>query len=110
MLEEILGIPSNTEKYSCITESILMGNITAWYGNSTEQDRKALQRVVHSAEHTIGIALPCLKGIYTIRCKNKSKRIIKNPNHPGNSHVSLLQSKRRYQIHQAITERFRMNG
>ncbi len=30
--------------YSCTIKSVLTGNITAWYGNSTEQDRKALQR------------------------------------------------------------------
>ncbi|KAK1795768.1 hypothetical protein P4O66_008834, partial [Electrophorus voltai] len=31
--------------YTCTIESILMGNITAWFGNSTKQDRQALQRV-----------------------------------------------------------------
>ena len=44
--------------YSCTIESVLMGNITAWYENSTEQDRKALQRVVRSAERIIGSSLP----------------------------------------------------
>ncbi|KAK3514090.1 hypothetical protein QTP70_003205 [Hemibagrus guttatus] len=32
--------------YSCTIESILTGNITTWFGNSTMQDRRALQRVV----------------------------------------------------------------
>lgn len=32
--------------------------ITVWHRNSTEQDCKPLQRVVHSAECTIGGALP----------------------------------------------------
>ncbi|KAK1806286.1 hypothetical protein P4O66_000166 [Electrophorus voltai] len=36
--------------YTCTIESILTGNITAWFGNSTKQDRQALQRVVHSAD------------------------------------------------------------
>ena len=57
---------------------------------SEEQDRKALQRVVRSAEHTKGWALPCLKDIYTRRCKKKARRIIKDPNHPGNSLFPLL--------------------
>ena len=48
-----------------IIDSILMGNITAWYANSTEQDRNALQRVVYLADHTIGSAILCLKNIYT---------------------------------------------
>ncbi|KAK3556353.1 hypothetical protein QTP70_007091 [Hemibagrus guttatus] len=33
--------------YSCTIESILMGNIATWFGNSTMQDRQALQRVVN---------------------------------------------------------------
>ncbi|KAK3548184.1 hypothetical protein QTP70_005192 [Hemibagrus guttatus] len=32
--------------YSCTIESILTGNITTWFRNSTMQDRQALQRVV----------------------------------------------------------------
>ncbi len=36
--------------YSCTIGSVLTGNITAWYGNSTKQDHKALQRVVRSVE------------------------------------------------------------
>ncbi|KAK1788819.1 hypothetical protein P4O66_002629 [Electrophorus voltai] len=35
--------------YTCTIESILMGNITVWFGNSTKQDRQALQRVVRSS-------------------------------------------------------------
>ena len=35
--------------YSCNIESILTGCITAWYGNCSVFDRKALQRVVHTA-------------------------------------------------------------
>ncbi|KAK0148524.1 LINE-1 retrotransposable element ORF2 protein [Merluccius polli] len=47
--------------YSGAVESILTGNITAWFGNSTAQDRRALQRVVRSAERTTGITLPSLQ-------------------------------------------------
>lgn len=43
----------NRGLFSCTFESILIGNITSWYGNSTEQVRKALQRVVYSAEHAV---------------------------------------------------------
>ena len=35
--------------YNCTIESILTGCITAWYGNCSASDRKALQRVVHQA-------------------------------------------------------------
>ncbi len=35
--------------YTCTVESILTGCITAWFGNSTAGNRKALQRVVRTA-------------------------------------------------------------
>jgi hypothetical protein len=35
--------------YSCTIESILMGCITAWYGNFSASDHKALQRVMRTA-------------------------------------------------------------
>ncbi|KAK3562505.1 hypothetical protein QTP86_034772, partial [Hemibagrus guttatus] len=39
-----LKLPSKVLKtfYTCTIESILMGSITAWFGNSTKQDRQAL--------------------------------------------------------------------
>ncbi len=58
---------------SCTIESVLTGNITAWYGNNTEPDRKALQRVVNLAERIIGSTLPCIKDIYTRQCKTKAE-------------------------------------
>ncbi len=44
--------------YSCTVESILTGCITAWFGNSTAGNRKALQRVVRTARHIVGGELP----------------------------------------------------
>ena len=37
--------------HSCTIESILTGCITAWYGNCPASDRKALQRVVRTAQY-----------------------------------------------------------
>ncbi len=81
--------------YFCTREGVLMGNIAAWYGNSTKQDHKALQRVVCLAERIIGGTLPCLKDIYTRWCKTNDRKIIKDTNHPDNSLFSLLRSRRR---------------
>ncbi len=92
---------------SCTIKSVLMGNITVWYGNSSEQDRKDLQRVVRSAERIIGGVLPCLKDMYIRQCKTKARRIVKDLNHPDNVLTSLLWSRRRYRIHQASTKRLR---
>ncbi|KAK1794669.1 hypothetical protein P4O66_001385 [Electrophorus voltai] len=76
--------------YTCTIESILMGNITVWFGNSTKQDRQAFQRVVRSAEHITHTELPDLQTIYYKRCQTKARRIVKDPSHPNNRLFSLL--------------------
>jgi hypothetical protein len=43
--------------YSCTIESILTGCITALYGNCSASDRKALQRVVRTAQYITGAKL-----------------------------------------------------
>ncbi len=58
--------------------------ISVWYGNSSNQDCKALQRVVRLAERISGSALPSLQDIYLKRCKSRAVKIIKDSNHPGN--------------------------
>ncbi|KAK1803843.1 hypothetical protein P4O66_003741 [Electrophorus voltai] len=75
--------------YTCTIESILTGNITVWFGNSTKQDRQALQRVVRSAERITHTELPDLQSIYYKRCQTKAK-IVKDPTHPNNRLFSLL--------------------
>ncbi len=74
--------------YTCTVESILTGCITAWFGNSTTGNRRALQRVVRTARHIVGGELPSLQDIYTRRCTRKARRIIKDSSHP--SHPSAL--------------------
>ena len=51
--------------YSCNIESILTGCITAWYGNCSAFDRKALQRVVRPAQYVTGAKLPAIQDLYT---------------------------------------------
>jgi hypothetical protein len=41
-------------KNSCTIESILTGCVTAWYGNCTTLNQKALQRVVPTAQYITG--------------------------------------------------------
>ncbi len=41
--------------YSSTVESILTGCITAWFGNSTAGNRKALQSIVRTAHHIVHI-------------------------------------------------------
>ena len=49
--------------YSCTIESILTGCITAWYGNGTTLDRKALQRVVRMAQYITRAELSAIQDL-----------------------------------------------
>ncbi len=60
-----------------------------WYNNATNQDCKALQRIVRLAERISGSALPSLQDIYLKCCKSRTAKIIKDSNHPGN-HLYIL--------------------
>ncbi len=70
--------------YSGAIESVLTQCISVWYSKATNQDCKALQRVVCLAERISGSALPSLQDIYLKRCKSRAAKIIKDSNHPGN--------------------------
>ncbi|KAK3558660.1 hypothetical protein QTP86_023094 [Hemibagrus guttatus] len=91
--------------YSCTIESILTGNIANWFGNSTMQDRQALQRVVRSAERIIHTKLTDLNSIYSKR--TKARKIVKDLSHPNNGLFSLLQSEKLFRSLKANTERLR---
>jgi gmma-aminobutyric acid receptor subunit gamma len=58
--------------YSCTIERILTGCIIAWYGNCSASDRKALQRVVLTAQYVTGAKLPAIQDLYTRRCQRKA--------------------------------------
>ncbi len=70
--------------------------ISVWYSNATNQDCKALQRVVRLAERISGSALPSLQDIYLKRCKSRAAKIIKDSNHPGNRLFITLPSGKRF--------------
>ncbi len=93
--------------YSGAIESVLTQCISVWYSNATNQDCKALQRVVRLAERISGSALPSLQDIYLKRCKSRAAKIIKDSNHPGNRLFTLLPSGKRFRSVMAKTERLR---
>ncbi len=93
--------------YSCTVESILTGCITAWFGNSTAGNRKALQRVVRTTRHIVGGELPSSQDIYTRQCTRKARRVIKDSSHPSHSLLSLLPSGRRLRSIRSRTSRLR---
>ncbi len=93
--------------YSGAIESVLTQCISVWYNNATNQDCKALQRVVRLAERISGSTLPSLQGIYLKRCRSRAAKITKDSNHPGNHLFRLLPFGRRYRSLMAKTERLR---
>ncbi|XP_052337145.1 troponin T, cardiac muscle-like [Oncorhynchus keta] len=58
-------------------------------------NRKALQRVVRSAQHITGGKLPALQDTYTTRCYRKAIKIIKDNNHPSHCLFTPPSSRRR---------------
>ncbi len=93
--------------YSGAIESVLTQCISVWYSNATNQDCKALQRVVRLAERISGSALPSLQDIYFKRCKSRAAKIIKDSNHPSNRLFITLPSGKRFRSMMAKTERLR---
>uniref|UniRef100_A0AAZ3S3N7 Alkylated DNA repair protein AlkB homologue 8 N-terminal domain-containing protein n=1 Tax=Oncorhynchus tshawytscha TaxID=74940 RepID=A0AAZ3S3N7_ONCTS len=86
-----------TTFYRCKIESILSGCITAWYGNCSAHNRKALQRVVRSAQRITRGKLPALQDTYSTRCHRKVIKIIKDINHLSHCLFTPLPYRRRGQ-------------
>ncbi|CDQ65473.1 unnamed protein product [Oncorhynchus mykiss] len=82
--------------YSCTIESILIGCTTAWYGNCSVSDRKALQRVVRTAQYITGAKLPAIQDLYTRRCQRRALKVVKDSSHPSHRLFSLLLQGKRY--------------
>ncbi len=93
--------------YSGAIESVLTQCISVWYGNSSNQDCKALQRVLRLAERISGSALPSLQDIYLKPCKSRAAKIIKDSNHPGSRLLILLPYGKCFRSMMAKTERLR---
>ena len=59
--------------YRCTVESLLTNSITVWFGNCTVQERKALQRVIKTAQYICGAAPPpSLQDIYNNRVTKRA--------------------------------------
>ena len=82
--------------YRCTIESILTNCISVWYNSCTVSDRKALQRVVKTAQYIIGTQLPPIVDLQRQRCLSRARGILKDPSHPNHRLFSLLPSGRRY--------------
>ena len=88
--------------YSSTIESVLTSGFTAWYGNCTVLDRKALQRVVRSAQRIVGGELPSLQELHDRRCVDKAQSIIKDRHHPSHKLFALLPHPRPGKMYRSI--------
>ena len=71
--------------YICAIKSI-----TAWYGNCSASDRKALQRVVRTAQYITGAKLSAIQDLYTRQCQRTFLKMVKVSSHPTHRLFSLL--------------------
>ncbi len=93
--------------YRCTIESILTYCICVWFSSCTVAERKALQRVVNTAQKIIGCPLPSLEDRYSSHCLRKAHNILRDPSHPGHTHFELLPSGRCYRIMKTRTNRLK---
>ncbi|XP_023808453.1 mucin-19-like [Oryzias latipes] len=76
-------------------ESLLTSCITAWYAGCSAADRKALQRVINSAQEITDSPLPSLEDIASSRYTSIAKETIEDSHHPNHHLSQLLPSGRR---------------
>ncbi|KAI5619394.1 gastrula zinc finger protein XlCGF28.1-like [Silurus asotus] len=79
--------------YRCAVESDC---VTVWYGSCSAAERKALQRVVKTAQRITGTSLPAMKDIQKKRCLRRARSILKDSSHSAHRLFTLLPSGRRY--------------
>ncbi|KAK3514944.1 hypothetical protein QTP86_020859, partial [Hemibagrus guttatus] len=80
--------------YRCSIESLLTYCICVWYTSCTVAQRKALQRVINTAQKIIGCPLLTLEELHSSSCLKKAQHIIKDTSHPGHHLLELLPSGR----------------
>ena len=67
----------------CSIESILTYCLCVWFSSCTAGDRKALQRVVTTAQKIISCLLPSLEDQYHSRSVRKAQKILRDRSHHG---------------------------
>ncbi|KAF7665153.1 hypothetical protein LDENG_00151510, partial [Lucifuga dentata] len=93
--------------YRSTIESVITYCISAWYAGSSAADRKALQRVINTAQKIVGCPLPSLEEIAGSRCLRRSTAILKDPSHPAHHLFERMPSGKRYRSMKARTSRLR---
>lgn len=82
--------------YISLVESILVFNITVWYGHLTLVNKNKLNRIIHMAGKIVGRQQRPLDSLYNTAAQRKALSIIRDETHPLHSEFELLPSGRRY--------------
>jgi hypothetical protein len=61
--------------------------------NCSASDRKALQRVVRTAQCITGAKLPAIQDLYNRRCQRKAQKIVRDSSHPSHRLFSKKKGK-----------------
>ena len=93
--------------FRCFIESVLTYCMCVWFASCTVAERKALQRVVNTAQKIIGCPLPTLEDLYSSRCLRRATNILRDSSHPGHLFFQLLPSGRRFRLLKALTNRLK---
>ena len=86
--------------YRCTIESILLGCMTAWYGNCSALNRKALQRVVRSAQRITRGKIPGHLH-HPMSQEGHKDHHGQQPPKPLPVHPAIIQKARSVQVHQS---------
>ncbi len=99
-----LGCKLLVSFYRSTIESVLVYCISVCYSSCTAADKKALQRIINTAQKITGCS-PSLESIARSHYLSRAKIIIKDTSHPGHHLFNLLPSGRRYRSLRAKTTR-----
>lgn len=91
--------------YRGVIESILTSCLSVWYGSCLAALKKALQRVVRTAEKIVRSPLPAIQDLYISHCSRRAVNIIKDLTHPAHKLLSLLPSGKQYRSMRCRTSR-----
>ncbi|KAI4884394.1 hypothetical protein NFI96_011236, partial [Prochilodus magdalenae] len=93
--------------YRSAIESVLTYCISTWYSSCSTAERRALQRVINTAQKIFGCPLPCLEDLFNSRCLNRAANILKDPFHPGHHLFDLLPPGKRFRSITSRTNRLK---
>ncbi|KAI4873631.1 hypothetical protein NFI96_022545 [Prochilodus magdalenae] len=82
-LQEKLLVSSNPS----VIQSVRTNCISTWYSSCLTAERRALQRVINTAQKIIGCPLPCLEDLFSSCCLNKDSQHPERPISPRTSCV-----------------------